>query len=63
MFMHYCSLETTVKIIRVISNILGEFTGHLCDLGCGIPFLSRSLDLFWPGYVSGVDLPSGFILT
>lgn len=65
MFMHYCSKSTVVNIIYIILTFLGSREGNIVDLGCGIPFLCRSLDRIFPGFVTGIDLVPGelFLIT
>ena len=48
-----------VNIISVILAFFDGLEGNIVDLGCGIPFLCRSLDKIWPGYVTGIDLVAG----
>ena len=51
-----------MNIIRIIRMELHDDVGKVIDIGCGVPYLVRSIDKFYPDLVTGVDLEPGLFI-
>ena len=56
-------MNTTISIIRIIrGSLIGHESVFITDLGCGMPFVCRCLNIFWHGRVSRIDVPEGMFM-